>query len=150
MQDLFSPKEGYINYKTAISKVAPPCLPNFTLTLGEITLIEQMMHEKRIIDGKEYLNIDKLIKISEIIQQVDLYRTPFNLKKVDAIFDFFSKGLIFLGDDILFQKSREIEANTESGGKKSALNRVGKTDKGRKSILMKEKEKEKDKKKKKN
>jgi hypothetical protein len=147
MQDLFSPRENFKGYKEAMGKVAPPCLPNLNLITMEFVNVDQM-DEFIVMDGKEFINIEKLIKISEIITQVSLYRQIYNVSKVDVIHEFFSKGLIHLEDDVLLAKSNDIESqNNESSQRKSVLIRKENAKNNRKSILVKEKEKEKKKKK---
>jgi len=112
MQDLFSPRLNFALYKAALIKVAPPCLPNLNLLIMEFQAVDQM-DEYVTLDGKPYINIEKLLKITEILQQINQYKQPYNLDKVDIIYDFFFKRFNLFGRRCFIRKIKRNRNSTK-------------------------------------
>jgi len=143
MQDLFSSNNNFEQYRVTLQQSAPPSLPCFSLIMKEISNLEMLMLDTVVVEEKIYINIEKMTKFYELAHSIDLYKQPYNLGPVDIIYQFLTRDLIFLGDDILFDKSKEIEKVGEETGVKSVLNRESVSRTRVKSILIKEKEKSK-------
>jgi len=152
MQDLFAFQDNFALYKKTLSQLAPPCIPTFSLILMDLRDLDNYHNAIIKIEEKDYINIEKMVKLSDMTQILDLYKQPYNLANVEIIYNFLASDIIFLGDDVLLEKSKEIEKPQEGGesnSRKSVLIRNNSAQpKHRKSILVKEKEKDKGKKKK--
>jgi len=117
-----------------------PVLPYLGVYLSDLMYLDQTINNTVKLD-EEYVNISKMAKISKIISEFKVFkRQPYHFTKVPVIYEFFSKGLIYLDDDRLMEISKEIEdsANIRSGSVSTAK---------RKTLMFsKDKKKDKDKK----
>jgi len=148
IQDLFSFNDNFKQYKSTLANSAPPCIPAFSFILMELQNNDNLFQDKVKFEEKEYINVEKIIKLHEMTLILDMLKQPYNLTKVEPIYNFLTSDIIFLGDDILFEKSKEIEKideKKETGARNSVLLRNSQKEKTkhRTSILMKEKEKDK-------
>lgn len=122
--DIMSEKNNYSTYREHIKNANPPCLPLLIAYLNDLECIEDNLKNFFTENNRDFVNIEKYIRIGEIVSQIELYKqTKYNFRKQDIIYDFFAKGLFFLDEDHLYNKSREIEpveSPTGSTGKKKS------------------------------
>jgi len=143
MQDLFSSQNNFEQYRNALAKCAPPCVPSFSLMMKELSYLDTLVNDTVIIEDRIYINVDKMAKLYAMAQNLDLYKQPYNLRPLEIIYSFLTTNLIYLEDTVLFDKSREIESPDDNDGKSVLVRDNTNPEKrtSRKSILIKEKEK---------
>jgi len=111
LKELLSPAHNYRTYRARLIKANPPCLPYLGQLLSDLTSIEESYPDYLAVSGRnDIINLDKMHKISNVIQQMSLYQQHrYTFVKSDVIYHFFSNKLHYFSEQQCFAKSRELE-----------------------------------------
>lgn len=131
LKTILSPDKNWATYRNMLKEVQPPCIPylggsplcsllpnqpphSFPGTyLTDLTFIEDgNPNYLQTTNGRtDILNFEKCRKQAVVIGNILLYQQDhYNFDRVDAIFDYFARGLVFTEDkDALHKRSRTIE-----------------------------------------
>jgi hypothetical protein len=113
-RDIMDSTGSFSNYRKAVQAADPPIIPYLGVYLTDLTFIEDGNPDMLPVqDGRtDIVNFEKMRKVAAVIKDISTYQqTPYNLSKVDVIYNYFVQGkLETLEDGALFKKSREIES----------------------------------------
>jgi len=113
LRRLMSPDKSWATYRNLLKEVQPPCIPYLGVYLTDLTFIEDgNPNYLPTVDGrKDIINFEKCRKQAVVIGNILLYQNDlYNFERVDAIFDYFARGLVYQDDkDKLYKLSKEVE-----------------------------------------
>jgi len=110
---LLSPDKNWVRYRALLKEIQPPCIPYLGTYLTDLTFIEDgnPNYLATTDHRKDIINFEKCRKQAVVIGNILLYQNDmYNFEKVDAIYDHFARGLVYMDNkDTLHRLSRQIE-----------------------------------------
>ncbi|KAI8819872.1 ras guanine nucleotide exchange factor domain-containing protein [Fimicolochytrium jonesii] len=103
---------NYSEYRANLKRVQGPCLPFLGVFLTDLTFTEDGNPPTRVSARGNLINIDKYIKVYQVIQEVQRFQTPYHLTEVPEIQNWLGKELHTAGEigaNELYQISLNIE-----------------------------------------
>jgi len=105
-----SPNNHFQKYRILLKNSIPPCIPYLTVYLNDMMQIEGELKSYNTIDNRNYINFEKIEKISLIMSDIQLYKQQIhNFQKINQIYDFFDRGLFYMEEEQVTSKAKELE-----------------------------------------
>ncbi|KAF8133767.1 ras GEF [Boletus edulis] len=79
---------NYHEYRSKLRNTAPPAVPFLGLYLTDVTFCREgnpSHRESPLVPGKKLLNFNKYHKLARIVQDMQRFQVPYNLKKVPEV-----------------------------------------------------------------
>jgi hypothetical protein len=112
LEDLFLSDDNFKNYRTAVERALPPCLPYLGRYLSDLLFVEEKF--PNVFAGTELINYGKLETIAGIIQNLQLQQeNQYTIKEVPEIIKYVQEYKT-VEDKALYQLSLQREARKKS------------------------------------
>ncbi|KAF9242516.1 ras guanine nucleotide exchange factor domain-containing protein [Melanogaster broomeanus] len=79
---------NYHEYRSKLRNTAPPAVPFLGLYLTDVTFCREgnpSHRDSRLVPGKKLLNFNKYHKLARIVQDMQRFQVPYNLKKIPEV-----------------------------------------------------------------
>lgn len=109
MRKLMGSTKNFLEYRDALHKANPPCIPFFGVYLTDLTFIEDGIPS--IIKKTTLINFAKRAKTAEVIRDIQQYQNvPFALQPVQELQDYILKNMQSAGDvHEMYERSLQVE-----------------------------------------
>eukprot|EP01121_Diplochlamys_sp_Union-15-3_P015991 TRINITY_DN5365_c0_g1_i1.p2 TRINITY_DN5365_c0_g1~~TRINITY_DN5365_c0_g1_i1.p2 ORF type:complete len:177 (+),score=32.21 TRINITY_DN5365_c0_g1_i1:670-1200(+) len=111
LKDLMDGNAGegnFADYREALRKTSPPCVPYLGLSLTDLTFLFDG-NPYFVLDTKDIINFSKMRKITQIIQQTQIFQQmPYCLEPIIFIQEFMLNREV-MSEDQQYKKSIELE-----------------------------------------
>ncbi|KAF2148377.1 guanine-nucleotide dissociation stimulator CDC25 [Myriangium duriaei CBS 260.36] len=109
MRKLMGSTKNFLEYRDALHKANPPCIPFFGVYLTDLTFIEDGIPS--IIKKTNLINFAKRAKTAEVIRDIQQYQNvPFALQPVQELQDYILKNMQSAGDvHEMYERSLQVE-----------------------------------------
>lgn len=109
MRKLMGSTKNFLEYRDALHKANPPCIPFFGVYLTDLTFIEDGIPS--MIKKTNLINFAKRAKTAEVIGDIQQYQNvPFALQPVQELQDYILKNMQSAGDvHEMYERSLQVE-----------------------------------------
>lgn len=109
MRKLMGSTKNFLEYREALHKANPPCIPFFGVYLTDLTFIEDGIPS--IIKKTDLINFAKRAKTAEVIRDIQQYQNvPYQLSPVPELQDYVLKNMQSAGDvHEMYERSLQVE-----------------------------------------
>lgn len=109
MRSLMGSTKNFIEYREALHKANPPCIPFFGIYLTDLTFIEDGIPS--IIKKTQLINFAKRAKTAEVIRDIQQYQNvPFGLQPVPELQDYIIRNMQSANDvHEMYERSLQVE-----------------------------------------
>lgn len=114
LKRLLGAQRNFVEYRSLIHSVNPPCIPFLGIYLQDLTFIEDGnpdLLKHSAATGKNLINFGKLAKTGEVIREIQQYQSiPYPYQSVDVLQTFIKANLQSARDeDCLYTESLRLE-----------------------------------------
>ncbi|KJX95524.1 cell division control protein Cdc25 [Zymoseptoria brevis] len=109
MRKLMGSTRNFNEYREALHKANPPCIPFFGIYLTDLTFIEDGI--PGLIKRTQLINFAKRAKTAEVIRDIQQYQNvPYGLQPVQELQDYISNNMRSAGDvHEMYERSLQVE-----------------------------------------
>jgi son of sevenless len=109
MRKLMGSTKNFLEYREALHKANPPCIPFFGIYLTDLTFIEDGISS--IIKKTQLINFAKRAKTAEVIRDIQQYQNvPYGLQPVPELQDYILRNMASAGDvHEMYERSLQVE-----------------------------------------
>ncbi|KAK3698732.1 cell division cycle-related protein [Vermiconidia calcicola] len=109
MRKLMGSTKNFMEYREALHKANPPCIPFFGIYLTDLTFIEDGIPS--VIKKTQLINFAKRMKTAEVIRDIQQYQNvPYGLQAVSELQDYILKNMQSAGDvHEMYERSLQVE-----------------------------------------
>lgn len=109
MRKLMGSTKNFMEYRDALHKANPPCIPFFGIYLTDLTFIEDGIPS--VIKKTQLINFAKRAKTAEVIRDIQQYQNvPYGLHPVGELHDYILKNMQSAGDvHEMYERSLQVE-----------------------------------------
>lgn len=109
LRKLMGSTKNFIEYREALHKANPPCIPFFGIYLTDLTFIEDGIPS--IIKKTQLINFAKRAKTAEVIRDVQQYQNvPYGLQPVPELQDYIQRNMTTASDvHEMYERSLTVE-----------------------------------------
>ncbi|EME48171.1 hypothetical protein DOTSEDRAFT_69946 [Dothistroma septosporum NZE10] len=109
MRKLMGSTKNFLEYREALHKANPPCIPFFGIYLTDLTFIEDGI--PGIIKKTQLINFAKRAKTAEVIRDIQQYQNvPYGLQPVPELQDYILRNMQSAGDvHEMYERSLQVE-----------------------------------------
>lgn len=109
MRKLMGSTKNFLEYREALHKANPPCIPFFGIYLTDLTFIEDGIPS--IIKKTQLINFAKRAKTAEVIRDIQQYQNvPYGLQPVPELQDYILRNMQSAGDvHEMYERSLQVE-----------------------------------------
>lgn len=109
MRKLMGSTKNFLDYREALTKAVPPCIPFFGIYLTDLTFIEDGIPS--IIKKSQLINFAKRAKTAEVIRDIQQYQNvPYGLQPVQELQEYILHNMQTAGDvHEMYERSLQVE-----------------------------------------
>ncbi|CAK3797904.1 Cell division control 25 [Lecanosticta acicola] len=109
MRKLMGSTKNFLEYREALHKANPPCIPFFGIYLTDLTFIEDGIPS--IIKKTQLINFAKRAKTAEVIRDIQQYQNvPYGLQPVPELQEYIVRNMQSAGDvHEMYERSLQVE-----------------------------------------
>ncbi|GAB7358165.1 hypothetical protein MBLNU230_g0319t2 [Neophaeotheca triangularis] len=109
IRKLMGTTKNFLEYREALHKANPPCIPFFGIYLTDLTFIEDGIPS--VIKKTQLINFAKRAKTAEVIRDIQQYQNvPYGLQSVDALQEYILRNMQSAGDvHEMYERSLQVE-----------------------------------------
>lgn len=109
LRKLMASVKNFLEYREALHKANPPCIPFFGIYLTDLTFIEDGILS--MIKKSQLINFAKRTKTAEVIRDIQQYQNvPYALQEVPELQEYITRNMKSAGDvHEMYDRSLEIE-----------------------------------------
>ena len=109
MRKLMGSTKNFLEYRDALHKADPPCIPFFGIYLTDLTFIEDGIPS--IIKKTQLINFAKRAKTAEVIRDIQQYQNaPYGLQAVPELQEYILRNMQSAGDvHEMYERSLQVE-----------------------------------------
>ena len=109
MRKLMGSTKNFLEYREALHKANPPCIPFFGIYLTDLTFIEDGIPS--IIKKTQLINFAKRAKTAEVIRDIQQYQNvPYGLQPVPELQEYILRNMQSAGDvHEMYERSLQVE-----------------------------------------
>ncbi|OQO14700.1 hypothetical protein B0A48_00081 [Cryoendolithus antarcticus] len=109
MRKLMGSTKNFLEYREALQKAIPPCIPFFGIYLTDLTFIEDGIPS--IIKKSQLINFAKRAKTAEVIRDIQQYQNvPYGLQAVPELQEYILHNMQTAGDvHEMYERSLHVE-----------------------------------------
>ena len=109
MRKLMGSTKNFLEYREALHKANPPCIPFFGIYLTDLTFIEDGIPS--VIKKTQLINFAKRAKTAEVIRDIQQYQNvPYGLQSVPELQEYIVKNMQSAGDvHEMYERSLAVE-----------------------------------------
>ena len=109
MRKLMGSTKNFMEYREALHKANPPCIPFFGIYLTDLTFIEDGIPS--IIKKTQLINFAKRAKTAEVIRDIQQYQNvPYGLQPVPELQEYIVRNMQSAGDvHEMYERSLQVE-----------------------------------------
>jgi len=109
MRKLMGSTKNFLEYREALHKANPPCIPFFGIYLTDLTFIEDGIPS--IIKKTQLINFAKRAKTADVIRDIQQYQNvPYSLQPVPELQEYILRNMQSAGDvHEMYERSLQVE-----------------------------------------
>lgn len=109
MRKLMGSTKNFMEYREALHKANPPCIPFFGIYLTDLTFIEDGIPS--VIKKTQLINFAKRAKTAEVIRDIQQYQNvPYGLQPVPELQEYILRNMQSAGDvHEMYERSLQVE-----------------------------------------
>ena len=109
MRKLMGSTKNFMEYREALHKANPPCIPFFGIYLTDLTFIEDGIPS--VIKKTQLINFAKRAKTAEVIRDIQQYQNvPYGLQAVSELQEYIVRNMQSAGDvHEMYERSLQVE-----------------------------------------
>lgn len=109
LRKLMGSTKNFLDYREALHKAVPPCIPFFGIYLTDLTFIEDGIPS--VIKKTQLINFAKRAKTAEVIRDIQQYQNvPYGLQEVAELRDYILRNMRSAGDvHEMYDRSLQVE-----------------------------------------
>lgn len=109
LRKLMASTRNFLEYREALHKANPPCIPFFGIYLTDLTFIEDGIPS--VIKKTQLINFAKRSKTAEVIRDIQQYQNvPYGLQEVPELQEYITRNMKAAGDvHEMYDKSLQVE-----------------------------------------
>ncbi|ORX62719.1 ras GEF [Hesseltinella vesiculosa] len=107
---------NFAEYRSRLKMAVAPCLPFLGVYLTDVTFIDDGNSNTRATpSGTSLINVDKHIKTTRVLNEIDQFQIPYRLQEVEEIQAYIAKALdiVDTNEQIYYEKSLLLEPREE-------------------------------------